>query len=451
MDTLIQRAKVFATQAHRRIDQRRKYTAQPYEVHLKAVAELVGSVTDDAEMIAAAWLHDTLEDTPATYEDIEKEFGPGVAQLVADLTDISRPSDGNRAIRKAIDRAHLARAGTRAKTVKLADLVDNCRDICKHDPGFAKLFVTEASALLEVLEQGDSRLYRKAHELVSDCGSELGLPALPLPALELEEIGYAAQPYPFSAGHQRALRMFVHSFAAKDVAEPLRSVDSDRPREDIVALVRDRHLEVVGMRLDGTVIGYLGHEDLEAEDTGASFRPFRPDQLIDGEASLSDVIHVLTRHDYCFVTMLDEVTGVVFRRDIESPIVRMWLFGIITVIEMGIAARIRQVWPNGEWTRLLSPGRLMKAEELLAMRNQRGQSCGLIDCLQLSDKAQILMEDPVQRQEFGFDTKGAAKRVVKELESLRNHLAHAQEIVTHDWPQIVRMTQRIEELVRRTD
>jgi hypothetical protein len=428
MDTLIQRAKVFATQAHRRIDQRRKYTAQPYEVHLKAVAELVGSVTDDAEMIAAAWLHDTLEDTPATYEDIEKEFGPGVAQLVADLTDISRPSDGNRAIRKAIDRAHLARAGTRAKTVKLADLVDNCRDICKHDPGFAKLFVTEASALLEVLEQGDSRLYRKAHELVSDCGSELGLPALPLPALELEEIGYAAQPYPFSAGHQRALRMFVHSFAAKDVAEPLRSVDSDRPREDIVALVRDRHLEVVGMRLDGTVIGYLGHDDVEAEDTGASFRPFRPDQL-----------------------MLGEVTGVICRRDIESPIVRMWLFGIITVIEMGIAARIRQVWPNGEWTRLLSPGRLMKAEELLAMRNQRGQSCGLIDCLQLSDKAQILMEDPVQRQEFGFDTKGAAKRVVKELESLRNHLAHAQEIVTHDWPQIVRMTQRIEELVRRTD
>ena len=69
------RAREFATQAHRRIDQRRKYSKQAYEVHLKAVADLVASVTDDQEMIAAAWLHDTVEDTPATLGDIEREFG----------------------------------------------------------------------------------------------------------------------------------------------------------------------------------------------------------------------------------------------------------------------------------------------------------------------------------------------------------------------------------------
>ncbi len=66
MSDLIERAKVFATQAHQRIDQRRKYNNQPYHVHLEAVAKLVASVTDEAEMIAAAWLHDVVEDTPAT-------------------------------------------------------------------------------------------------------------------------------------------------------------------------------------------------------------------------------------------------------------------------------------------------------------------------------------------------------------------------------------------------
>jgi (p)ppGpp synthase/HD superfamily hydrolase len=121
----------FATQAHQRIDHRRKYSQQPYDVHLGAVAELVATVSDDAEMLAAAWLHDIVEDTPVTLEEVEREFGPGVASLVKELTDVSRPGDGNRAARKAIDRGHLAIASPRAKTIKLADLCDNARDICR--------------------------------------------------------------------------------------------------------------------------------------------------------------------------------------------------------------------------------------------------------------------------------------------------------------------------------
>jgi (p)ppGpp synthase/HD superfamily hydrolase len=169
MDTLISRAKRFATQAHRRIDHRRKYSSQPYEVHLKSVAQLVAAVTDDPETIAAAWLHDTVEDTEVTLDEIRQRFGPGVADLVADLTDVSRPGDGNRAARKAIDRAHTARASSRAKTVKLADLLDNCRDIRRADPRFARVFAAEAQALLEVLREGDARLHRKLEQELDEC------------------------------------------------------------------------------------------------------------------------------------------------------------------------------------------------------------------------------------------------------------------------------------------
>jgi hypothetical protein len=59
------------------------------------------------------------------------------------------------------------------------------------------------------------------------------------------------------------------------------------------------------------------------------------------------------------------------------------------------------------------------------------------------------MEDDQQRAAFGLATKGAAKRVIRDLESLRNNLAHAQDIVTHDWPQIARLAQRIEEGLAR--
>jgi (p)ppGpp synthase/HD superfamily hydrolase len=114
MTDLVVRARAFAIREHRRIDHRRKYSKQPYDVHLRAVADIVASVTDDPEMIATAWLHDVVEDTPTTLNDVEREFGNVVAQLVDELTDVSRPGDGNRAARKAIDRAHLAAASSRA-------------------------------------------------------------------------------------------------------------------------------------------------------------------------------------------------------------------------------------------------------------------------------------------------------------------------------------------------
>ena len=80
-----------------------------------------------------------------------------------------------------------------------------------------------------------------------------------------------------------------------------------------------------------------------------------------------------------------------------------------------------------------------------AERQRRGQLCELIDCLQLADKGQILLQDAVVLRSFGFDSRAAGKRVLRELQSLRNNLAHAQDIVTHDWAQIARLTRRLDD------
>lgn len=103
-NTLAERARRYATKAHAAIDQRRKYTDDPYIVHPQAVMELVRSVPHTEEMLAAAWLHDTVEDTPTTLGDIDSHFGPKVAELVRMLTNVSHAEDGNRFERKtAID------------------------------------------------------------------------------------------------------------------------------------------------------------------------------------------------------------------------------------------------------------------------------------------------------------------------------------------------------------
>jgi len=165
MHIMVQRAIWFATQAH--AGQTRKYTGEPYVNHPVEVMQLVSTVTDDPEILAAAVLHDVVEDTPATIMNIRIGFSPRVAELVDDLTDVSRPEDGNRATRKELDRQHTAKASPDAKTIKLADLISNSRSIMKDDPNFAKVYMKEKAALLEVLTEGNAELFRQASDIVA--------------------------------------------------------------------------------------------------------------------------------------------------------------------------------------------------------------------------------------------------------------------------------------------
>jgi hypothetical protein len=442
MSELVKRARDFATRAHTRINHRRKYTKQPYEVHLKAVATTVSEIVDDEEMIAAAWLHDTVEDTEATHRDIELEFGAAVSQLVSELTDISKPSDGNRAARKALDRQHLAKASVRGKTIKLADLIDNTRDICKHDAKFAKVFVAEAQALIEVISEGDERLLTRLHREIRKCSERLEQSS---PVGIQDEPETRVRDADFS--QRQALRLFTRVFSAGDIAEPLRSFDSERPAPAVLASMGSLGEEVIGVRHDGLVEGYVWKSDLDGGQLGDVARAIPSDQIIASTAPLSDVILVLTHYDHCFITVMDAVAGVVARKDTEKPIVRMWLFGMITMMEMNMVSRIRARWPGESWTEFCGPKRLEKARAVHEERRRRAQDPDLLDCLQFADKARIVLHDPKQMVEFGFDSRRAADGAIGDLESLRNNLAHGQDIATYDWPQIVRMTQQIERLV----
>ncbi len=164
---IVEKARVFALAAHAAAAQLRKYTNEPYIVHPREVAQIVGTVPHSYEMLAAAWLHDVVEDTGVTIETIRSEFGPQVAELVGWLTDVSRPEQGNRATRKAIDRAHTAMAPADAQTIKLADLISNCTSIVEHDADFAKTYLEEKRLLLEVLTKGDVVLLERARNIVS--------------------------------------------------------------------------------------------------------------------------------------------------------------------------------------------------------------------------------------------------------------------------------------------
>jgi len=137
----------FANVAHS--GQIRKYTGEDYIVHPMAVSKMVKRHGGSKVQQAAALLHDVVEDTQYTLADINANFGHEVTTLVQWLTDTSRPEDGNRAIRKEIDRKRLAEAPAEAQFIKLADMIDNSDTIFRFDRGFAPVFKAEMKLLVD--------------------------------------------------------------------------------------------------------------------------------------------------------------------------------------------------------------------------------------------------------------------------------------------------------------
>lgn len=152
LDTdLLDRAIVFAVRAHAGTERRGK--GFPYIVHPMEAMAIVSTMTADQELLAAAALHDTVEDTDVTVEQIRAEFGPRIAALVADESDemqagVSEEESWHGRKQAAIDR--LSRASHDAKMVALGDKLSNmraiARDYAEQGESFWNLFhVTDRS------------------------------------------------------------------------------------------------------------------------------------------------------------------------------------------------------------------------------------------------------------------------------------------------------------------
>lgn len=167
---------VFALVAHASANNVRKYTGEEYIVHPVAVVQILRTYgVHDEATIAAAYLHDTIEDAGITREQIAESFGEEVASIVMELTMPAKPEDGNRQARFLKNLEHLAKAGPKAQTIKLADILDNCRSIVTHDPKFAKVYLPEKLMQMGLLRQGNPGLYQKVARWLSVEAARLGV------------------------------------------------------------------------------------------------------------------------------------------------------------------------------------------------------------------------------------------------------------------------------------
>jgi hypothetical protein len=238
-------------------------------------------------------------------------------------------------------------------------------------------------------------------------------------------------------------RIFTEAFIARDIAEPLASFDAGTSAAEVRGYMQSKGLQVVGIRRNGEIVGFVEKHSLDGGPCGASQRPMSEARVLSDSTSLLNVLTEMNPAPYLFITLLGAVGGVITPADLQKPPVRMWVFGIVTLIEIRCMELIERYCPADSWKECVSEGRLQKAQALLDERSRRNQNVRLIDCLQFSDKGQIIARHEELRQHTIFASRRQAEDATKKLELLRNNIAHAQDLSKDDMETIVQLCEFI--------
>jgi (p)ppGpp synthase/HD superfamily hydrolase len=181
---IVEKAVVLAYRWH--YGQTRKVTGLPYFVHPVAVAGLLEKVmredpfwagwsTHLNPILAAAYLHDVVEDCGITQGNFINAFGRDIGleiyHLVIEVSEVSEPSMGNRKLRRALDAEHYSQASPAGQSIKLADIYDNAVGIARDDKKFWPTYQREMIELLPKLDKGHGELWKLAYNAVHNPAS----------------------------------------------------------------------------------------------------------------------------------------------------------------------------------------------------------------------------------------------------------------------------------------
>ncbi len=201
--------------------------------------------------------------------------------------------------------------------------------------------------------------------------------------------------------------LFVDHITAKTVYEPLQCVTTDMPIQTAKAELQSKEFDVAGIKHKNTaeIIGYIFTKDLTDGHLKQYIRNFETSDLISDSTPLSSIFQILSKKEYIFILYEQSVVGILTKADINKPSFRIYLFGMISLIEMHFNYWIHKYFTTEKWKELLSESRLKKALHIYNSKKDDNQELSLIECLQICDKRDILNKVDKFLHDFNFDTK----------------------------------------------
>jgi len=240
-------------------------------------------------------------------------------------------------------------------------------------------------------------------------------------------------------------QIFTDNISTKQIYESLDRVSLTANPHEVKAYLIEKDFDVLGV-VDpkGITIGYIHKNNLGDGRIEEYLKKIDQSFLIANNTSFSKLLKVLSLNDFAFVLNNNDIDGIVTKADINKPLFRLYLFGIISLFEMHINFWINK-YIKVEIYQILDPGRYESALKIFELRKKKNDQLTILECIQLSDKRDLLLQAPGFLENFGFSKKVFVK-FMKTVETVRNETAHSQHSIIDslDWERFVKVIDDIE-------
>lgn len=242
-------------------------------------------------------------------------------------------------------------------------------------------------------------------------------------------------------------KIFEQSITIKDIAEPLVCFSHRKSARTVATYMENNDFDVAGVNKDGLVVGYVDKADLAVGQLSRYLKPFEESDLLGESASVATLVNKLSEKPCVFATAFGRVGGIVTHADMQKAPVRMWMFGLVSLLELQMQQSIESSYSEEEWIAYLSPGRIEKAKKTYQELTRKNEAIDLINCLEYADKREIFCRSEKLFPLTGFSSKTRLSKSLGSIINLRNDLVHVHDLTYKPWLRISRVLADCESLL----
>ena len=206
--------------------------------------------------------------------------------------------------------------------------------------------------------------------------------------------------------------------------------------------------DVSGITNNSEVYGYIEYNFLDSLNWHDHIKTFNSSELIADSTPLVNILPLLKIKERIFVLYGNQVRGIITRSDLQKISVRMFFFGLISLLEMKMTKIVKENHPNNSWKHLITFNRLRSAENLFSQQKQIHENIELLDCLQFADKNTIVLKSNNILKVLNY-SKNDLKSILGRAETLRNNIAHSRNFVEFTSSDLIDLSIEIDGLLQK--
>jgi predicted transcriptional regulator len=249
-------------------------------------------------------------------------------------------------------------------------------------------------------------------------------------------------------------QLFVDRITTRHIYEPLHSANINDDPSEILSDLTALDFDIAGV-IDSNrkLLGYIRKDQLQ-QGAGIDHALNKIDlgSVVSDSTPIYRLIKLLDGRDFVFVMQGNTIEGIVTVADVHKPIVRLYLFGIISLFEMHLNYWVETLYPSDGWTDALKPERVESALNVQSEKTNKNEALSLVVCLQFCDKREILSRCQIFLKDFSM-SRETFNRMTSRIERVRNELAHSQATVMAglDQATFVKIISQLEEFLEESE